>query len=153
MNSPLVVVCQKCGYDSVPVSRRTVGGKIICPRCSNAQDEPKKEFNILRNERTKANDFSMEYPCDFCQRFAGQVIELPETPLWHFIWQGENQYSRRPYICSACHISCFDEPLFRNNPVGEEPPDWRCQRHLDRVVDQDAVELCNIIVKEGKTIQ
>lgn len=55
--------------------------------------------------------------------------------------------------CSVCNVSCFDEPLFRNNPVGEEKADWRCQRHLDRVVDEETAKLCNLIVKEGKTIQ
>ena len=52
--------------------------------------------------------------------------------------------------CSICYISCFDEPLFRNNPIGEDKADWRCQRHLDRVVNQDELELANLIVKEGK---
>ncbi|MGD9156846.1 MAG: hypothetical protein PVG39_00430 [Desulfobacteraceae bacterium] len=55
--------------------------------------------------------------------------------------------------CSVCYVSCFDEPLFRNNPVGEEKPDWRCQCHLDRNIDENEAILCNLIVKEGKTIQ
>lgn len=113
MNSPLVVVCQKCGYDSVPVSRRTVGGKIICPRCSNAQDEPKKEFNILRNKRTEANDFSMEYPCDFCQRFAGQVIELPNPIGSSMDIIDEDTGPREPRICSAC-LHDMQEAMSKN---------------------------------------
>lgn len=55
--------------------------------------------------------------------------------------------------CSVCQISCFDEPLYRNNPVGEDKADWRCQRHLDRVLSKEAIEICNLIIKEGKTIQ
>lgn len=32
--------------------------------------------------------------------------------------------------CMKCGVDCLDEPLYRNNPVGEED-DWRCDTCLD----------------------
>lgn len=32
-----VVVCQHCKYSNVPISNKTLDGKIVCPRCSTVQ--------------------------------------------------------------------------------------------------------------------
>jgi len=44
-------------------------------------------FTIFRNHRTEPNDFSMEYPCHFCDDFVPTAIKIPGT---HF------------QICSSC---------------------------------------------------
>lgn len=72
------------------------------------------QFNILRNKRKEANDFSMEYPCDFCQRFAGQVIEMPipANKSIRYIGFGEKRFGR-PNICSAC-LHDMQEAMSKN---------------------------------------
>jgi hypothetical protein len=33
--------------------------------------------------------------------------------------------------CTICGISVFKKPLYRNNPKGVIPADWRCEDDLD----------------------
>ncbi len=36
--------------------------------------------------------------------------------------------------CSQCDAGF---PLYRNNPKGEVPADWRCEAHLDKPLDPE----------------
>jgi hypothetical protein len=40
------------------------------------EKEDKMKYKILRNKRTEPNDFKMEHSCDFCCRFASQVLTI-----------------------------------------------------------------------------
>jgi hypothetical protein len=66
-----------------------------------------KEFTILRNKRKGENDFRMEYPCDFCNRFAGQVLCVPKTTFF------DVDKSRSLRICSTC-LHEMQEALAKN---------------------------------------
>jgi len=48
--------------------------------------------------------------------------------------------------CSVCQASCFDKPLYRNNPKGEVA-DWRCEEDLDRDPPEAAKSLAEMILK------
>lgn len=64
-------------------------------------------FTILRNERKGENDFSMDYPCDYCNSFVEQVISLENTC--------EDGYNHdcEILICKGC-LSRLIEALDKN---------------------------------------
>lgn len=66
------------------------------------------QFLIHRNKRKEANDFSMEHPCDFCKRFAGQVIEIPGA----YIAKPDSKF-KNANICSAC-LHDMQEAMSKN---------------------------------------
>lgn len=39
------------------------------------------DYIIYSNNRTKPNDFDMDYGCSFCNKFNSKVLELPGTTL------------------------------------------------------------------------
>jgi hypothetical protein len=52
--------------------------------------------------------------------------------------------------CSQCNITRDDEPLYRNNPKGVIPADWRCEKHLDHPPDPDVKKISDIISRAGR---
>ena len=57
---------------------------------------------ILRNKRKEANDFSMEYPCDFCKRFTSQVLEIPNTFIKFMPHESPFKTPKPLRICRKC---------------------------------------------------
>lgn len=54
--------------------------------------------------------------------------------------------------CSVCKKSCYEKPLYRNNPKGKKA-DWRCQDCLDPTappVDPETKKLTEAIQNGNK---
>ena len=56
--------------------------------------------------------------------------------------------------CSKCGISCFKQPLHRNNPKGEVPADMRCLDCLDKNIKVDPIvkDICEIIINDNDSV-
>lgn len=52
--------------------------------------------------------------------------------------------------CTICNVSCYSKPLYRNNPTGIIPADWRCIDHLDKPPDKTIKEIAETITKDNE---
>jgi hypothetical protein len=69
-----------------------------------------RTFKIIRNKRAAENDFTMDQECDFCDRFASQLIVLPESK---YAMKSEYQKEDPFHICATC-LQEMQEALAKN---------------------------------------
>lgn len=58
--------------------------------------------------------------------------------------------SQSIFKCTVCGKSIFDKPyeaLYRNNPKGEVPADYRCLKHCKKKPKKEEVKITSVITE------